>query len=180
MKTFDQYSLILLEQAKRFLEKAKEEKTEEGKTAYRIASLFISCCSLEAFINGVISDFERWDRFSVHERALLLEKNVRFDNGEYVISDQLQMTRLKDRIELLLHKFNCRLNYKQSKWWSLLLQTIDLRNSISHPKEVKQLNDKQIEDALESIIEGIDFIFRVIYKKGFPLKNKGISSELSF
>lgn len=180
MKTFDQYSLILLEQGKRFLEKAKEDKTDDGKTAYLVASLLISCCSLEAFINGVISDFGSWSKFSIHERALLLEKIVKFDNGEYVILDQLQMTRLKDKIELLLHKFNSPKNYKQSKWWALLSQSIDLKNSISHPKEVKQLNNKQIEDVLESIIECIDFIFKAIYKKGFPNKKKGLNSQFSF
>lgn len=180
MKTFDQYSLILLEQGKRFLEKAKEDKTEEGKTAFLIVSLLVSFCSLEAFINGIVSDFANWNEFSIHEKALLLEKTVKFDNGEYVISDQLQITRLKDKIELLLHKFNCSKNYRQSEWWSRLSQSADLRNSITHPKEVKQLNDKQIEDAIESIVECLDFIFKAIYKKGFPHKNKGLNSQFSF
>jgi hypothetical protein len=180
MKTFDQYSLTLLEQGKRFLEKAKEDKIDDGKVAYLVASLFISFCSLEAFINSIVSEFASWDKLSIHEKALLLEKNVKFCDGKYVISDQLQMTRLTDKIELLLRKFNCPKNYKQSKWWALLGQGINLKNSISHPKEVKQLNDEQIESALESIIDCLDYIFKAIYKKGFPYKNKGLNSQFSF
>ena len=166
MKTFDQYSLNFLELSKRFLEKAKEETTDDGKMAYRTASLYISFCSLEAFVNGTISDFSEWNKFSVHERALLLEKHVKFENGEYVLTDQLQMTKLKDKIELLLHKFKCQENYKKSRWWGLLGQSIDLRNSMTHPKEIKQLSDKQIEELIDI---GYSSTKEVLQEKKEPL-----------
>ena len=180
MCTFDKYCLMLLEESKRFLEKANDEKNTDGITAYLNASLFISTSSLEAFINSIISEFKVWAGFSIHERALLLEKSVKFEKGGYVIVEQLQMSRLKDKIELLLNRFRCKMDYRTTKWWAVLDSSLRLRNSITHPKEVMQLNKKQVEDALYSIIDCIDCLFITIYKKKFPIKGKALNSIYTF
>jgi len=180
MKTFDTYSLQLLEFGKRFLEKGRAETSEDARVAYLISSLLISCSSLEAFINGIIEEIKDWDKFSLHERALLLEKSVCFDDGEFIMTNRLQMSRLKDKIELLLRKFKCKSNYRKESWWSLLNNSIDIKNSLSHPKEIRELKYEQVRNAIESIMDAIDFIFKTIYRKHFPSKKKGFNSVYSF
>ena len=180
MKTFDQYSQFLLEISKRFFEKAKAGKDDDEIDAYLLASLFISFSALEAFLNSVISEFEKWDKLTIHELAVLSEKKVNFDKGHFELTNILQMSRLRDRIELLLFKFNPKVNYHTSKWWSDLNTGIDLRNSLTHPKEVGKITPQQIESILVAIINCIDFIFKVIYKKGLPVKSRDLSSKFLF
>lgn len=178
--TFDTYSLILFEAGKRFLEKSKVDKTKEGVQAYLMASLLIVFSSLEAFLNGFVSEHEDWDKLTVHELALLKEKEVVFEKGQFIINDRLKISRITEKIELILKKFNCKIKYRQLSWWANLKQGLKTRNSLVHPKDVKDLKVQQIESAIYSIIECLDLLFKTIYKRGFPRKSKELSSSYFF
>lgn len=180
MLTYDQYTMSLLEQGKRFLEKAKIDTTTEGKAAYLSASLLISVCFLEATINSIAVDFKDRSEFSVHEKALLLEKKVVLDNGIFIQTDKLQMYRLTEKIELLLRKFLYKKDYKKEKWWSELKQGILLRNALTHTKDINELDCKKVKITLESIIVCVDVLFKAVYKKSFPRKKKGLDSQYDF
>ncbi len=49
----DAFATELFEEAKRFLEKAKEADNEEGKKAFLHAALLVGMSSLEAHINAI-------------------------------------------------------------------------------------------------------------------------------
>jgi len=90
------------------------------------------------------------------------------------------MSRLKERIELLYHRFN-KIKLKQSDvWWQHLLNGIDLRNELIHPKKTYILSIQDVENVLKSIISCIDILFKAVYKKKFPTANKGVDSTLGF
>jgi len=180
MSTFDEFSSNLLEEAKRFFEIAKESPDLIAKKAYLHASLLLSISSLEAFVNGIAIDFKNVSSLSLHEKAFLVEKQIILKTGEFLITDQLKMSRLIERIEFLFIKFNKALLDKRSKWWQNLKAGISLRNNIVHPKEYHEIKDKQIEATLLAVIECINNLFRAIYRKKLPSFNMGLNSKLSF
>lgn len=180
MDKFDEYSNNLLEQSKRFLEKSKLEASGEGKTAYLNATLLLCCSALEAFVCGITTEIKNWENLTHHEKGLLLEKEVKFENGGFVVKNNLRMSRIVDRIELLLTKFVCKKDFKKEEWWSNLNAGIQLRNSLVHPKEAGKITIAEVERTLVAVMDCIDRLFQTIYKKGFPGKKKGLDSMLSF
>ena len=113
MNDFDTFSDNLLEQAKRFLEIAKEKAEEEAIDAYLNAALLLSVSSLEAFVNGISDDFSSSDQFSVIEKSFLLEKEIELKNGVFHLTQRLKMSRLTERIEILSYKFDENSNIKK-------------------------------------------------------------------
>ncbi len=59
MAEIDELSVQLLEQAKRFLEKA-DESTGEGESAYCNAALLLGSCALEAHINAIADELTQF------------------------------------------------------------------------------------------------------------------------
>lgn len=180
MSAFDEFSSNLLEEAKRFFEIAKETGDLSAKKAYLHASLLISISSLEAFINGIASDFRNASGLSLYEKAFLEEKKIILKDGEFSITEQLKMSRLIERIEFLFKKFDKVRIDKRSKWWQNLKEGISLRNKIVHPKEYHEIQEKQIEATLTAVIECINKLFLAIYKKKLPSFNMGLDSKLVF
>ncbi len=180
MSTFDEFSINLLEEAKKFFEIAKTSDDLIAQKAYLHASLLLSISCLEAFVNGIALDFKNASALSLHEKAFLQEKEIRIKNGAFSITDQLKMRRLIERIEFLFIKFNKDLLDKRSKWWQNLKIGILLRNNIVHPKESHDIQVKQIEQTLLSVIECINNLFKAIYKKKLPSYNRGLNPKLIF
>src|SRR6267142_5045363 len=101
MAQIDLFANELLEEAKRFLERAEESPDSTAKSANRHASLMLAFCALEAHINAIGEEFSRSSDLSAHEKAILLEKEVRLEDGVFTVTAALRMTRLEDRIEFL-------------------------------------------------------------------------------
>lgn len=179
MKNIDDFSYQILEEAKRFLEKA-EESEANNTTPYLHASLLLSISSLEAFINGIADEFKDASSFSIFEQAFLTERDIILKNGKFQIENRLKMTRLLERIEFLFGKFNYSKLNKTEAWWQHLQEGIDLRNSIVHPKEYNKITIEQIERSLNAVLICLDRLFEAIYKKGLPVINKGLDSKLNF
>jgi len=180
MNDFDNFCFELLEQAKQFREKAKKEKNPFGIKAYRHACLLITICSLEAYINGISEELTLAHGFPIHVKGVLLEKKVRLNKGVFEITNNLMMSRLTEKIEILYKRY-CKKNLTDSEtWWPILQNGIDLRNKLTHPKEKVELTDEFLEKLLLSIIECLSTLYKGVYKTSFPKHNLGLCSKHDF
>src|SRR5947208_947946 len=101
MSEIDTFSVQLFEQAKRFLEKARNEEGE-GKRAYLHASLLIGVSALEAHINAIADELlTTWTEINLLERSILSERDFVFENGEIELTNKLKMYRLIERFEFI-------------------------------------------------------------------------------
>jgi len=180
MESFDEFSNNLLEEAKRFFEKAKSENNSAAINAFLHSSLLLAISSLEAYVNGISDDFKDASSFNLYEKGFLLEREISLKNGEFKLENRLKISRLTERIELLFKKFDYTKLDKYAAWWQKLKEGIALRNSLVHPKEFTEINYKQIESTLKAVIDCVNNLFLAIYKKGLPTTNMGLDSKLSF
>jgi type II secretory pathway component PulJ len=181
MNDIDALASTLLEESKRFLEKAQETQDQVAQHAYLHASLSLGFSALEAHINAIVDEqLERTD-LSVHERAFLSEKKVDMRRGEFILLDALQMQRVDDRLSLLWTRCSVDSDYDyQSSSWSQLKEGLKLRNSLTHPKEHIDLTLEKVIRTISAIIDVIDTAFHRIYGKALPAKNRGLQSALNF
>lgn len=181
MATFDDFSALLLEEAKRFHEKISETTDEDAKTAYIHSAVLIGVSALEAYINGIAQELINFPTTPIHEKSLLGEKEIEFKNGEFVLNEKLKIYRLVDRIQYLYYKYKrVHLNGGTETWWGPLKQSLNIRNGLVHPKEEIEINQEQVKLLLESVINCLLCISKLIYTKEFPFKNMGIQSKLTF
>ena len=180
MEKIDEFSNNLLEEAKRFFEKAKVESTIKSKDAFLHSSLLLAFSSLEAYVNGISDDFKDADSLNLYEKGFLLEKKISLKNGEFILEDRLKISRLIERIEFLFKKFDSSKLDKRSTWWHNLNKGISLRNSLVHPKEFTQISETQIESTLFAVIECVNNLFLAIYRRKLPSKSMGLDSKLMF
>ena len=185
MQEFDSFSNQLQDEAKRYLEKAKEIQYDnhDALEAFLHASLLLSMCALEAYVNAMSSELLSppcQNSYPVHEQALLLERDVKFEKGEYVVGNNLKMYRLIDRIEYLYFKFSGRKIGADDTWYINLKQSIDTRNKLVHPKTNITLTITQVENTLCSILDTVNVLYGVIYKTGLPSYSMGLQSKYSF
>lgn len=176
---FDEFATSLLEEAKRFLERAAGATEKEAQDAFLHSALLLAFCSLEGHINAISVELAVRPEFSTHEKALLLEKEVRLQDGEFVLTG-LRMTRIEDRILFLHRHFSGKALDTSVKWWGQLGHATSIRNRLTHPKNVQPVTIQNVKDALSAIIESIDSLYRVIYKTGLPAANLQLQSRLNF
>lgn len=181
MTAIDEFAATLFEQAKRFFEKAVEAKLSDpiASGAFLHASVMVGFCALEAHINSVADELAQREGVNIHERGLLLEQEVRLENGEFKIGG-LKMTRLEDRILFLHYRFGGSHLAKSEAWWSDLMGAIGLRNRLTHPKTAATILTSDVERALLAIISSIDAIYKAVYGKPFPFVSLGLHSQLTF
>src|SRR5579862_4998456 len=101
MQDIDVFANQLLEEARRFFEKAAEAPAPAAKHANLHAALMLSFCALEAHVNSMGEEFATRLNISVHAKGVLLEKDVKLDQGEFKLATALRMAKLDDRIEFL-------------------------------------------------------------------------------
>lgn len=178
MSSFDAYTLQLLEQAKRFYEKANENDLDESKIAYLHASLLLAICYIEAVVNNIVNEFEKTKLFDINEKAVLQEKDIVLVKGSFQLS-HFKMTRFFDKLDILFIKFTKNVP-NSCTWWSHLKQGIDIRNNIVHPKNEVKVTSKVVENTLRAVIECTDILYKAIYKKPFPYYKMGLNSKLIF
>jgi hypothetical protein len=176
----DAFASSLLEEAKRFLEKASTEKDTTGINAYLHASLLLAFSSLEAHINAISEDFVKRPELSVLEKGLLSEREVRLEEGEFIVTNQLKISRLEDRISFLYRRFAGTSLDRQSDWWCQLSGAMDLRNKLSHPKDAHDVTLLSVTSAIRSIVATLDTLYRTIYKRALPAAKLGLRSKADF
>jgi hypothetical protein len=80
----------------------------------------LAFCALEAHVNSIGEEFSNGIVLSIHEKGMLLERDVRLEDGEFRLKENLKITRLEDRIQLLHAKFSGKSLDTSSEWWTKL------------------------------------------------------------
>ena len=180
MNSFDTFCNGLLEHSKRFSEKSKIEPKVDGKIAYQHASLLLAICALEAYVNGISEEITLAKSFPIHEKGILLEKEIKLEKGEWTITNNLKISRLTDKIELLYKRHKRAELNDTYPWWTILKNGIDLRNKLTHPKAEVKLSDSFNEKIIQAVIECVSQLYKAIYKRQFPKSNLSSTSKLDF
>jgi hypothetical protein len=176
----DLFANQLLEEAKRFFEKAKECSDAAAEAAHLHAALMLSFCSLEAHVNSIADEFSVRLDLSAHERGLMLERDVGLEDGEFRVKTGLRMARLEDRIEFLHAKFSGKPVDRSLPWWGQLSAATNLRNHLTHAKSVPAINQGAVKSAIQATIDALGALYQAIYKRKFPLTGQGLQSRLTF
>lgn len=180
MVEIDAIATSLLEEAKRFLEKAIAEKDPAGVQAYLHAALNLGFCSLEAHMNAISAELARNDAFSSPiDQSILLEKEIRLDNGEFEAKG-LRIYRLEDRILYLCRRITQKPLDRNAPWWSQLSSATDLRNELTHPKGMPNINIDNVRRSLGAVIDAIDAVYKAVYGTGLPAAGMRLDSKLNF
>jgi hypothetical protein len=181
MTSFDEFSSLLWEEAKRFYEKSIEAKEAETRIPFLHAAILLGMSSLEAYVNSICDDLLTNPHVPLHEQSILSEKELELERGEFRLSNKLQMFRLTDRIEFLFFRFGkVKLNGTEQQWYGNLKASIKLRNSIVHPKEAVLVTDSSTKLLLESVKDCLQEMSKTVYGKAFPFVKLGLQSKLTF
>lgn len=182
MSSIDGFAAGLFEEAKRFLELAKTAAAnhdQAGQAGYSHAAIMLAFGALEAHVNAVADEMALQKGLSVHDKAILLEKDVKLDDGRYKLSNTLKIYRLEDRILFLHARFSSK-PVEKSIWLPSLKTVTNYRNELTHPKSASSVTIKNTEDTIYAIIETLDALYMAIYRTAFPVKSRGLHSKLSF
>ena len=150
-----------------------------SRDAHLHAALMLSFSSLEAHINSMCEEFSARPELSVHEKALLLEQDVKLENGAFELAG-FKMNRLEERLTFLHKRFSGKSLDKNSAWWAALETAVSTRNKLTHPKGAHKVTVAGVKSALSAIVDAIDALYRAIYKKKFPAARRGLQSRLAF
>jgi hypothetical protein len=170
----DEFSIRLLEEAKRFLEKAEEAKEPEP---YWHAALIIAFCSLESHLNAIADELADWD-VSVLDQSVLLEREIRLDAGAWNLGDS-RIFRTEDRIKFVMLRFG-QVRAADYPWWSDLLEGTKARNGLVHPRSTVVVNQALVSRYMKAIVDGLNDIYLAVFKKGHPAFGRGLQSSASF
>jgi hypothetical protein len=171
----------LLEEAKRFLEKATEAPDPEGKKAFLHAALMLGFAAFEAHVNAIADDFLSREDLDPHERGVLAERAVELIDGEFKEKHLLKIQRLEDRVLFICRRFSKTPIDRSAAYWSEFVDAARLRNNLTHPKaDPPTVGEAEVKRALTALIELTNFIFVAIYKKKLPAYNRGLISKLKF
>jgi len=177
---FDIFADQLLEEAKRFLERASEPVDAVAEAANLHAALMLSFCALEARINSIGEEASFRTDLSAQERGLLLERDVRLEDGEFRLQNGLKIARLEDRIEFLHVKLSGRPVDKSAGWWGQLGSAVRLRNDLTHAKAVPCVTQTGVRNSIGAVVATIDALCKAIYGKKLPAVDLGLQSRLRF
>lgn len=174
----DAFSILLLDEAKRFLEKGLDE-TGAARAAYLHAALVVGFSALESHVNGVADELATRPRTDLLAQSILQEKPVKLIKGEWMLGTKDQYFRLEDRISFLLNSCS-KVDAASSSWWSDLISGIKARNSIVHPRDAVDLSSSDVQRYLGAIIASLNAIYLGVFGKGHPSFNRGLQSTMSF
>lgn len=181
MTSVDRFANLLLEEAKRFLEKSMTiETSTEGHIAYLHAALNLGFCALEAHVNAIADDFSSRRDLSISDRSILFEKRIELINGTFELTDKLKLFRLDERIEYLHRRFSKKPLTKSIGWWSSLKTGLTLRNGLTHPNTEPEINEAAVRKTLQAIVDAVDSLYKAVYRKRFPAIHRQLASNLSF
>lgn len=180
MINVDEYALDLINKSKRFLEKANLEDSEVGQSAFYECALIFSVMSLETTVFSIAEEICDRKELELLDKSLLLEKEILFDKGKFIISDKLKISRLIDKIEFLFNRFNARFDRQRAIWWQHLNDGIKIRNNLIHPKKIVKITKKQVENTILSVMKCIDMLYRAIYGRAYPHFNRRLTTSYDF
>jgi hypothetical protein len=176
----DAFAFQLLEEAKRFLEKAAAPASASERDAYLHAALLLAFAAFEAHMNSIAEDFLVRKDLQMLDRSILTEREVSLEEGRWLLTDRLRMYRIEDRLEHLHNTFSTSALDKTTSSWANLKEGLRLRNRLTHPKQVEPITRDQVARAIEAVIDTLDALYLAIYKRPLPAAQRGLSSTLDF
>ena len=180
MSDIDQFARQLLEEAKRFFERANSGESDDATHAFLHAALMLGFCAFEAHLNSVAEDFLVRDELNVLESAILSEKDFKLDDGEFTITQGLKMYRLTDHIEFIFRRFFGNAIDKSQGWWVNLKAALNTRNDLIHPKQQTEVSKGAVEAALKAIIQTLGALYKAVYRRPYPPSTRGLNSTMDF
>lgn len=174
---FDTFSIQLLDEAKRFLEKAIE--VDEDGAPFLRASLVLAISSLESHLNGIAEELAPRQETSVLDKAVLCERAHILKDGEWQLTSATRFYRIEDRIEFLFRRYSEQ-DAHGRMWWSALKEAINARNDLVHPRKVMRLTVVEVERFISSIVDALNELYLAIFRKGHPAHGRGLQSTLTF
>lgn len=179
MADVDEYARDVFESAKTFLESARNAQDDRAKQAYLRASILSATCFLECQVNHLCDHFAHRREFTLHERALLIEREVRLSDGKFKLGNE-KFYRVEDRILFLLGKFCAGFDKSTHAWWAQYKIAVNTRNSIAHPRKTVLLVDSEVEASLRGVLHLVDFLLRTIFGKGLPYMLNDINARYEY
>lgn len=182
MRDIDNFASQLFEEAKRFLEKAKDIDDEDGKNAFLHAALLLGISSFEAHINAISDEMAGRPSLGVLDLSILMEKAYIFKKGRFELTQKLMMYNLVDRLEYIFSNFSLpgKSLDNDLNWRGKLNQGIQIRNSLVHPKEKNVINYQNVEDTFEGILGALDAVYLALYGQHFPALGRKFDSKMEF
>lgn len=174
----DAFSIRLLDEAKRFLEKGEESAGAE-QDAYLHAALIVGFSALESHVNGIADELATRPQVDLLTKSILTEKPVKLSKGKWTLGTKDQYFRLEDRISFLLHSCSKK-DGGTYAWWSDLLSGMKARNSLVHPRDAVQLTSSDVQRYLTAIIQALHDMYLGVFGKGHPSFNRGLQSTMTF
>jgi hypothetical protein len=178
MADIDAFAALLIEESKRFFEKYESSDDEDAKRAFLHASLLLVFCGLEAHINSVAEEFESGADITIHDKSVILEREVKLELGEFKLLNGLKMYPIDERLLFLYRRFSGKNLDRSSQWWSGLKSGLATRNRLSHPKSSHNVSGAEVRIAIESVIAAVNALFEAIYKRPLPSASMGLQSKL--
>lgn len=176
MATSDTYSKDLWNSAKWFFKCGTETSDKLKQQAYYRAAVFHAFAFLESQVAIIGEHFKSSHVMTVHEKAMLLERQVKFRAGGFHIATGIKFYNLEEKMELLVKKFNQE-TITEAHWWSKLKHSIQIRNSIAHPKEDTNLTKSQCLTALNSVLDCISSLYLAVFQKKLPYASLGVEAS---
>jgi hypothetical protein len=178
-QAIDTFARLLFNEAKAFFEKGHEASGEENQNAHFHASLLLGFCSIEAHVNSIAEEFHDRHDMMIHDHSILLEKKIKLERGKYVLTDDLQIFRLEDRLEYLFARLSTTALDKEAATWGNLKSALKLRNQLTHPKTPPSITERSVEDALRAILEMLNLLYKGIYSRPYPDYNYAMMTTLT-
>lgn len=179
MAEIDLFANQLLEEAKSLFEKARLAANPKIKDSFLHAALNLGFCALEAHVNSIAEDFLTLSDLTPQESSILAEKKAELIDGQFKLTNKLQIYRLEDRLLFLCRRFSKKGPLdKKAVYWGQFRTAQDLRNRLTHPKAPSGITEKSVEQALYAIIQLLDAVFKRIYGKRFPGLKRGLQSTI--
>jgi len=117
----------------------------------------------------------------VHGKGVLLEKDVKLEGGQFTLTSSLRMAKLEDRIDYLhVSVAGKQIDRSATSWRGQLSSAVNLRNKLTHAREVPAISEADVQRAIEAIIATVDALFRALYNRGLPSASRGMRSKLTF
>lgn len=174
----DAFSIRLLDEAKRFLEKGAES-TGDAQAAYLHAALIVGFSALESHVNGIADELSGRPHTDLLAKSILQEKPVQLIKGEWRLGTKDKYFRLEDRISFLLHR-SPEADDASFPWWSDLMSGMKARNSVVHPRDAVNLSCPDVQRYLGAIVSSLNDIYMGVFGKGHPSFNRGLQSTMTF
>lgn len=173
----DSFSIRLLDEAKRFLEKGTAASGDE-QDAYLHAALMVGFSALESHLNGIADELSARPNSDLLHNAILLENDIKIENGVWKLGKD-KFYRLEDRIAFLAAEYS---GHAPSgfTWWADLHDGMKVRNSLVHPRDAVVLKLSDVTRFLDAIVRALNDIYLGVFKKGHPSFNRGLQSTMSF